>query len=301
MKRKVIFILGPTGSGKTALAVELAKKFNGEIISADSRQIYTGLDIGTGKDLEEYGDINYHLIDVCLPEDKFTMFDWLKQAKIALEDIFNKNKLPIVVGGTGLYGKALAEGYTIKNPKDRLTKTENNSSVFSREELDQMSLEKLQDLISKLKIDTKTLDLHNPRRLIRAIEKHQEGIITNKQKPRFESLLLAIDLPREELYERIDKRVDIRFAKQGMLEEVKNLIARGVNPVWLKSLGLEYKFITQYLEGEFGFEEMAQELKWKTHGYARRQLTWLRKQSELIWIKDKKETIDLVDKFLKVL
>ncbi len=300
MEKKVVFILGPTGSGKTALAVELAKKFDGEIISADSRQIYTGLDIGSGKDLEEYGSVKYHLIDICLPEEKFTMFDWLKLARESVKDILNRGKLPIVVGGTGLYAKALAEGYRItKNLKAKTKKDGAAERQYSRDELNGMTLANLQAIYSKLPTPDSKLDINNPRRLIRAIEKAQEGTQVTKRKPGFESLLLAIDLPREEIYSRIDKRVDIRFSKQGMLEEVQNLIKDGVDPEWLKSLGLEYRFITMHLLGELGRKEMVQELKWKTHGYARRQLTWLRKQPGLIWIKNKSQAKRLVANLLK--
>jgi len=312
MKKKVVFILGPTGSGKTSLAVELAKKYNGEIISADSRQIFVGLDIGTGKDLEEYGKIKYHLIDICVPEEKFTMFDWLKLARQKIDEIIGRGHLPIVVGGTGLYAKALYEGYAIENLKDQVSKTK-----YTREELDAMTVEQLNELMEKLKIPIENLDLKNPRRLIRAIEKHQEGIKTTKRKPNFERLLLAIDLYRDELYKRIDKRVDVRFTKQGMLEEVAGLLNSGVSEEWLRSLGLEYKIISEYLTQNFEFpmtndqpisndqifksepfQQMTQELKWKTHGYARRQLTWLSKQPNLIWIKDKDQAHKLVEKFL---
>lgn len=329
MKKKVVFILGPTGSGKTALAVDLAKKFNGEIISADSRQIYIGLDVGTGKDLAEYGDIKYHLIDVAMPEENFTLFDWLDRTREILADILKRGKLPIIAGGTGLYAKALAEGYyiikklNIKNQNDKL-----KLKKITRTELDLMSIEQLQSLASKLKINTANLDIKNPRRLIRAIEKAQEGIETIKNKPDFKSLILAIDLDREELYQRIDKRVDQRFLAEGMLEEVAGLLSTGISQQWLGSLGLEYRIISEYLTGhpelisgsqktkipkqvrddvstsvrdDKTFQEMIQELKWKTHAYARRQLTWLRKQEDLQWIKNAVEAEDLVAEFIKVL
>lgn len=314
----MVFILGPTGSGKTSLAVKLAKKFDGEIISADSRQVYKGLDIGSGKDLSEYDGVKYHLIDICIPEEKFTLFDWLEQAKTKIEEIFSAGKLPIVVGGTGLYAKALAEGFRISDSSKLRTKSSGVASQhYSRDILNKMTLEKLQKLIKKLKIDSEKLDIQNPRRLIRAIEKTQEGISTTKQKPNFESLILAIDLPREELYSRIDKRVDVRFAKQRMLEEVVGLLSSGVSHQWLESLGLEYRIISDYLTQNFQvpiskfqsnhksqvlnskeFKEMAQELKWKTHGYARRQLTWLRKQQDLILIKSSSDAIKRITTWL---
>ena len=345
MKKKVVFILGPTGSGKTALAVLLAKKFEGEIISADSRQIYKGLDVGTAKEgvsksskfkvqssnqtqnskLEKIinntkyiDEIPQYLIDVAEPEERFTLFDWLEQARVALEDIFSQGKLPIVVGGTGLYAKALAEGYQVQKSKVQNPKFKQNpNSKIQRDKLDATSIEELHELIKKLKINSENLDMQNPRRLIRAIEKAQEGIETTKVKPNFESLILAIDLDREILYERIDKRVDVRFATQGMLEEVEGLLESGVSKDWLGSLGLEYKIISEYLTQNSKlliknfesisndqifkseeFREMAQELKFKTHGYARRQLTWLRKQDNLIWINGPKQASALVEKFL---
>jgi len=301
MQKKVVFILGPTASGKTVLAVKLAKKFNGEIISADSRQIYLGLDVGTGKDLEEYGKVKYHLIDICIPGEKFTLFDWLNSAREKLEEIWGKNKLPIVVGGTGLYAKALADGYRlsqISNLKSNNFAVASTRRLFSRIQLDKMPIGKLREIYHRLSTTDLKLDLNNPRRLIRAIEKAQSGETTSKQKPNFENLILAIDVPRKKLYQKIDQRVDIRFEKKNMLSEVKNLLKSGVSAEWLESLGLEYKFITKYLHKELDWDEMVQELKWKSHAYARRQLTWLRKQHGLIWIDDYSQVEKHIIKFL---
>jgi len=340
MNKKVIFILGPTGSGKTALGVKLAKKFNGEIISADSRQVYKKLDIGTGKEgISQKSKIKSHnynsklkliiqgaryidgipqyMIDVTKPEERFTLFDWLEEARLILEDIFSRVKVPIVVGGTGLYAKALSEGFELRKSKIQISNVKSNpKSKFQREELDKMPLEQLQKIYHRLQTTDYKLDLRNPRRLIRTIEKAQEGTITTKEKPYFESLILAIDLDRKELYERIDKRVDDRFTT-GMLEEVAGLLKSGISADWLRSLGLEYKIISQFIINggsrlrsnnslvevaeKNKFDEMVQELKWKTHAYARRQLTWLRKQKNVIWIKNLRQAGKLVENFLKVI
>ncbi len=325
MQRKIIVILGPTASGKTALGVEIAKKYNGEIISADSRQIYRRLDLGTGKDLEEYGEIKYHLIDICDPGEKFTLFEWLPLARKTIDDIFSRGKLPIVVGGTNLYIQALVEGFELEQDKSKKIKVKRGK--FTRKFLDKQSPAELVGILKKLNPQAlEKIDQKNSRRLVRAIEIAQEGSDPTKTKPDFDALQIAIDLPREKLYERIDQRVEIRFS-QGMLEEVASLLANNVNPEWLVSLGLEYRIIgnfliqnsklkTQNINGKLKindffenyylkiqnsrpFEQMKQELKWKSHQYARRQLTWLRNLSKPNWVKGKSEAFKQVDRFLK--
>jgi tRNA dimethylallyltransferase len=296
MKRKLIIVVGPTASGKTALGVFLAKKFNGEIISADSRQVYRGLDLGTGKDLKDYGKIKYHLIDIYNPEDKFTLFDWLKLARKAIKDIYERGKLPIIVGGTGLYVQALVEGFKIKN-----TTKATNVKRYSRKYLDSKSTSELQNILEDLAREKlEKIDKNNPRRLIRAIEIAQEGNEPTKKKPDFEVLQIGITLPREELYKKIDKRVERRF-RQGMLEEVRMLIKNGINKKWLLSLGLEYKIIGDYVllrdKDKNSFEKMKQDLKYKIHQYARRQLTWFRRFSKIRWVQSKKEAEKLARKF----
>jgi len=305
--KKIIVISGPTASGKTSLAVNLAKKFDGEIISADSRQVYKGLDIGTGKDLQEYGDVKYHLIDICKPGEKFTLFDWLPLARKKIDEIISRKKLPIVVGGTGLYVKALIEGYEIKTQTSNLKSQ--NVKKYSREFLDKQSAEKLIRILKNLdETVLEAIDQKNPRRLIRAIEIAEDGIKQTKSKPDFEILQLAINLPRDVLYQRIDQRVDNRF-KEGMLDEVVNLMKKDVDIEWLHSLGLEYRiigdFVTEKINSESKisktqvFQDMAQELKWKSHAYARRQLTWLRHQNKIHWVKNSFEAKEIIKKFLK--
>ncbi len=293
-ERKIICIVGPTASGKTGWGVSVARKFNGEIISADSRQVYRGLDIGTGKDLEDYRDVKYHLIDICEPGVYFTMFDWLERAREIIEDIFTRGKTPIIVGGTGLYVQALIEGFELKVESQK-----SKVKRYRREELESKSLEELQKIIFKLKILNSKLDMNNPHRIIRAIEKVQSGEIANKKKPDFQALQIAIDLPRDVLYDRIDQRVEERF-EQGMLEEVKSLIASGVDKKWLLGLGLEYRIIGRFVLGENNqiFDEMKQELKYKIHAFARRQLTWFRRFPEIVWCNDLKSAEEEIKKFL---
>ncbi len=312
MDKKIICIVGPTASGKTAVGVKLAKKFNGEIISADSRQVYRGLDIGTGKDLGEYGKIKYYLIDICNPEDKFTVFDWLKKARVTIDDIFSRGKLPIVVGGTGLYVQALTEGFELEQIKNSKLEIRN----LSRGQLEHKSLKELQKIYFKLETEARRLDTNNPRRLIRAIEKTEQGISATKIKPDIKILQIGINLPREKLYKKIDRRVDERF-KEGMLEEVANLLNSGVNPKWLLGLGLEYRVIGAYLTQNFQFSisnsqssindsnfktdefrQMAQELKYKIHAYARRQMTWFHHHGNVKWVSNHKEAEKTTKKFL---
>jgi len=293
-ERKIICIIGPTASGKTGWGVSVARKFNGEIISADSRQVYRGLDIGTGKDLEDYSDVKYHLIDICEPGVYFTVFDWLERAREVIEDIFTRGKTPIIVGGTGLYVQALIEGFELKFESQK-----SKVKRYRREELESKSLEELQKIIFKLKIVNSKLDMNNSHRIIRAIEKVQSGEIANKKKPDFQALQIAIDLPRDVLYDRIDQRVEERF-EQGMLEEVKSLIASGVDKKWLLGLGLEYRIIGRYVLGESSqsFDKMKQELKYKIHAFARRQLTWFRRFPEIVWCNDLKSAEKEIKKFL---
>lgn len=310
---KVICVVGPTASGKTALAVALAEKFNGEIVSADSRQVYKKLDVGTGKDLSEYGKIKYHLIDICSPGEKFTLFDWLDLARDKIKQIQDRGGLPIIVGGTGLYVQGLVEGFQqTKNEKIKTYNHNAKSLKYSRKELDEKSLEELQEIYLKTIKAKSQIDLNNPRRIIRAIEIHQEGSGISKQKPDFSVLQMGISLPRQDLYDKIDKRVEQRFAKEKMLEEVSSLLESGVDPSWLLGLGLEYKIICQYLlekkssekisfdkvKNTPDFQKMKQNLKYKIHGYARRQLTWFRRFNDIKWVRNKEDAEKTVSRFL---
>jgi len=364
-KRKVIAIVGPTASGKTGLGVRLAKEFNGEIISADSRQVYRGLDIGTGKDLSKYGDIKYHMIDIANPEEKMTLFDYLPLARMAIDDIFSRGKLPIIVGGTGLYVQGIVEGFELEqislsnvistpcearveksSKKDLSTVLEMTNKKYSREQLNNLTIQQLNNLLLQLDSETaERVDKKNIHRLIRAIEMAQDGLKPIKIKPDFEVLQIGVDVPRTELHERIDKRVDERF-DQGMMEEVQELLGQGVSAEWLIGLGLEYREITSYLinchldprlgelersfvsqeisppstsrgvemtRGASGsrndkkkiitmkqynneFELMRQQLKFRIHQFARRQMTWFRRFPEINWLAN----YDEMKRFVKI-
>lgn len=316
---KLIAIVGPTASGKTDLAVFLAKKFsanrgpadswNGfELISADSRQVYKGMDIGTGKD-KSYPQ---HLIDICDPrQDQYTVAQFQKDAYREIYDIFKRDKIPILVGGTGLYIDAVLKGYRI--PK---------TSLSLRQELEKLNdKELLAQLKSYDPAAYQKIDHHNLRRILRALE---SSIVNRRpfsgyqaKAPKFEALIIGMDLPRTELYRRIDERVDERI-KQGMIEEVENLLKSGVPYEKLQSFGLEYRFISQYLQKVRGSKsprvkkdfrlstldspalraEMTQKLKFAIHAFARRQLTWFRRNREIKWIKSYREAESLANKFL---
>jgi len=347
--RKIICIVGPTASGKTDWGVKIARKFDGEIISADSRQIYRFLDIGTGKEGVEnpkslprrqagktqmsnqiqnpnvkklvenirwVDEVPQWLIDICEPGEKFTMFDWLAAAQKVIEDIFRRGKLPVVVGGTGLYVQALTEGFTLEKSEIRMSKSETNN----RQNLEKKPKEELQEILKRLDpVVYKQIDKNNLHRLIRAIERAQAGEIVSKKRPDFEVLQIAIDLPRAELYQRIDQRVDQWF-RQGFVEEVQGLLKSGVDPKWLEKIGLEYRLLTKYLlknpkslprrqagktqmsneiqSPNVKFEEMKQKMKFAIHSYARRQLTWFRRFSEIIWCRDLKAAKKEFKKFL---
>lgn len=293
-ERKIVCIVGPTASGKTGWGVSVARKFNGEIISADSRQVYRRLDIGTSKDLQEYGDVKYHLIDIKNPGEEFTLFDWLKLAKETIEDVFARGKTPIVVGGTGLYVQALIEGFMLEKSEIRNP----NVEKYSRQRLESKSLEELQSIYSNLLSRISNIDTNNSHRLIRAIERYQSGEEMTKKKPDFEVLQIAIYRPREELYERIDKLVDLWF-ENGFMEEVQGLLDSDVDPKWLEKIGLEYRILTKYIiDKSNDFEDMKQKMKFAIHAYARRQLTWFRRFPEIIWCKDLKSAEKEIKKFL---
>ena len=301
-KKKVIIILGTTASGKTHLGVKLARKFKGEIISADSRQVYKGMDIGTGKDLEEYEiktkkgkiKIPYHLIDVVQPKKQFTLAHWLKMASRKIDDILRRKRVPFVVGGTALYLNALIEGYQL--PPAKLDKN-------LRKKLSKLSLETLKKKLKKLDPQTyRTIDKKNRRRLQRALEiilqtKKPLSVQRVKKRPDYHFLILGITHPKNILKKRIEKRLEQRL-KRGLIEEVEKLHQQGISWRRLEEFGLEYKFVAQYLQNKISYLEMKEKLKKAIYQFAKRQMTWYKKMKNIHWIEGYSQAKKLVKDFL---
>ena len=264
----LITVLGPTASGKTSIASQLARDFNAEIISADSRQVYRGMDIGTGKDLIEFQNynINYHLIDIVEPIEDYSLFRFTKDFLFSFKEIRKKNKLPILVGGTGLYLSAILKSYNLPEIDDA-----------EREELFSITFNQLKELLLKLKPKQHNVtDLSDKDRIIQAILVERSRINDNPILPKFNSLTIGIKSGREETKRRITERLRQRLAN-GMVEEVSELLGKGVSAERLNYFGLEYKFVSQYIDGKLNFNDMFQKLNSSIHSFAKRQMTWFRK------------------------
>jgi len=271
MPHNLIAIIGATASGKTTAAVEVAKQFNGEIISADSRQVYRGLDLGSGKDLHEYGDIPYHLIDIIEPTEAFDLFKYQQQFYSAFADLQKRNKLAIMCGGSSLYINSILSGY-------QLTPAPPDSTLHN--ELEQYSKQQLQSKLLALKPNQHNItDLEDPARLIRAIEiaiAEQQTGQPMIAAPNLTPLVIAITWPREVRRERIMLRLKQRF-EEGMIDEVRSLHDKGVSWQQLEYFGLEYRFIAQHLQDQISYNDLVQKLHSAIVKFAKKQDTWLRK------------------------
>lgn len=276
--RRMITILGPTASGKTPVAAHLAAEIGGEIISADSRQVYRRMDIGTGKDIGDYTvdgrQIPYHLIDICEPGTKYNLFEYQQDFFDAYEKIKSRGAVPILCGGTGLYIEAVLKGY-------RLSPVPQNLQL--RDELEGKSLEELTRMLSELKQKTgsnmhNTTDVDSCQRAIRAIEIESYNLhhpMPKRELPPVDSLIIGIDIDRELRREKITRRLKARL-EEGMVEEVKSLLDEGIPAGDLIYYGLEYKFITEYLTHQLSYDEMYERLEIAIHQFAKRQMTWFR-------------------------
>ena len=274
----MITILGPTASGKTPVAARLAAEIGGEIISADSRQVYRRMDIGTGKDLADYvvdGKlIPYHLIDIREPGTKYNLFEYQQDFFDAYQDIRSRGVVPILCGGTGLYIEAVLKGY-------KLSPVPQNQEL--RDSLEGKSLEELTQMLTELKAKTgsnmhNTTDVDSCQRAIRAIEIESYNLqhpLPKRELPPVESVIIGIDIDRELRREKVTRRLKARL-EEGMVDEVKALLAEGIPADDLIYYGLEYKFVTEYLVGQTSYDEMFTRLEIAIHQFAKRQMTWFR-------------------------
>lgn len=269
----LIAILGPTASGKTPFATALANELDTEIISADSRQIYRGMDLGTGKDLADYTidgrAIPYHLIDIANPGYKYNVFEYQRDFLTAYASIKQKGQLPVLCGGTGMYLESVLKGY-------KLMPVPENTEL--RERLADHSLEELTNMLSQYKILHNSTDVDTVKRAIRAIEIEEYYIthpVPEREFPSLNSLIIGVDIDRELRREKISRRLHQRL-DEGMVDEVRQLIAQGIAPDDLIYYGLEYKYLTLYIIGQLTYEEMFAELEIAIHQFAKRQMTWFR-------------------------
>lgn len=285
--KDIIAVTGPTASGKTALAVRIARETNGEIISADSRQVYRRMDIGTGKDLSEFGEIRYHLIDICEPGEKYNLFRYVSDFHAALDDVRSRGKTPILCGGTGLYLETVLSGVRLPDVPE---------NVELRKDLEGKSLEELTEILKGMKTLHNTTDVDTAKRAVRAIEievyykdhpKEARAVSRSTASPLPHRLLL-IDIDRELRRQRITRRLEARL-HEGMIDEVKGLLDEGISPSDLIYYGLEYKWLTLFLLSEYSgkysapdefptisFDDMKRRLEIEIHQFAKRQMTWFR-------------------------
>lgn len=270
----IVAVVGPTASGKTRRAVEIARTFGGEIISGDSRQVYKGMDLGTGKDLDEYCEVPYHLIDIAEAGDKYNLHRFLNDFRLAQQDIVSRGLLPVLCGGTGMYVESALSGLV-------MPEVERNESL--RNELADKSLAELIEILKGYKTLHNTTDVDTRDRALRAIEIQQyyaenpdaaELCNRNTAKP-LDSLVIGIDISREARREKISSRLKSRL-EDGMIDEIRRLIDRGVKAEDLIYYGLEYKFVTLHVIGKLSYDDMYRQLEIAIHQFAKRQMTWFR-------------------------
>ncbi|MBM4272523.1 MAG: tRNA (adenosine(37)-N6)-dimethylallyltransferase MiaA [Deltaproteobacteria bacterium] len=298
----LIVILGPTASGKTRLAARLAAELGSEIISADSRQVYCGMDVGTGKDLKDYvvegAAVPYHLIDIADPTHDFSVFEYQRLFFQCFQEISSRGVIPVMVGGTGLYIEAVLRGY-------RMLEVPENSVL--REELEGEDIEKLAEMLFALNPAVhNTTDLLDRKRLVRAIEiavfTKSRGLDDAVPRPEIQPLVIGVRWERSVLRERITRRLKARL-KSGMIEEVKRLHDSGLGWERLNYFGLEYRYVGLFLQGKLGYEDMFRQLNTRIHQFAKRQETWFRRMEKqgigIHWIQgdDYGEAKEIIDRY----
>lgn len=271
---KAIAVVGPTACGKTKRGVAIARELDGEIVSADSRQVYRGMDVGTGKDLADYpAGMRYHLIDIAPAGYRYNLYEYLRDARRAVDDITSRGKRVVIVGGTGLYVESLLKGIILPEVPE-------NKPL--RESLAGKSLDELAVILAGMKTLHNVTDIDTAQRAIRAIEieeyylAHPEAAELARTPRPLDAAIIGLDIPRDDRRRMITARLRRRFDQEGMLDEVKGLIDSGVSPENLIYYGLEYKFLTLYLTGNITRAEMEQGLETAIHQFAKRQMTWFR-------------------------
>ncbi len=269
---RMIVITGPTASGKTRRAVDVARLVDGEIVSADSRQIYRGMDLGTGKDLCEYEEVPFHLIDICPAGYKYNLYEWLRDARAAIADIRSRSKTSVVCGGTGLYVESLLKGLALPEVPE-------NTGL--RASLEGRSLGELTEILSSMKSLHNVTDVDTVKRAVRAIEiqtyyrDHPEAAAGAMPSPVRDAVVIGVDIDRDTRRRRITERLRSRL-NDGMVDEVRALLDSGIAPEDLIYYGLEYKFLTLYATGQISYDEMFLQLETAIHQFAKRQMTWFR-------------------------
>ena len=296
---KIVAIIGTNASGKSSVGLELAKRFNGEIISADSRQIYKNFDLCSGKvTAEERKQVVHHLIDICKIGDSFSVAEFQNRTYNTIAGVLERGKLPFIVGGTGLYINSVVYGYVLysEHPNDDL-----------RMVLESKTLEELLDMLpldAKSRLKENPSDYANKRRIIRLIEKIESGdSLEKKCEPRYSALQIGVTWPKDILYERIDERLTLRI-RQGMIDEVQGYLDEGGNPDHLYGLGLDYRYILWYLTGKYSsLDEFCNELSKAIKKFAKRQLTWFKRYKSIRWLNMMdndyiEQATELIERFL---
>lgn len=287
MNNKIIAVAGPTASGKTALSVKIAKELGGEIVSCDSMQIYKGMDIGTAKpSLEERCGVPHHMIDIISPDEKYNVVSYKRDAEAAIDDILKRGRVPVLAGGTGLYMDSVLSNTAF---------SENSSFSVARERLEKLFEEKGREYIFEMleKIDPEAAEkIHpnNTRRVIRALEIYEttgktltQANIESKRPEKYESLVIGLMWDRETLYERINERVE-RMMTEGLLKEVETLRKKGMKAEYTSMQAIGYKELFEYFEGNCTLEEAKEKIKQESRRYAKRQMTWLKRNKKINWL-----------------
>lgn len=287
MNNKIIAVAGPTASGKTALSVKIAKELGGEVVSCDSMQIYKGMDIGTAKpSLEERCGVPHHMIDIISPDEKYNVVSYKRDAEAAIDDILKRGRVPVLAGGTGLYMDSVLSNTAF---------SENSSFSVARERLEKLFEEKGREYIFEMleKIDPEAAEkIHpnNTRRVIRALEIYEttgktltQANIESKRPEKYESLVIGIMWDRETLYERINERVE-RMMAEGLLKEVETLRKKGMKAEYTSMQAIGYKELFEYFEGNCTLEEAKEKIKQESRRYAKRQMTWLKRNKKINWL-----------------